>query len=143
MVVILAALLAGLSVTAAAENDISGDTISGYVIPYTLKAGDTVLKVCNTLGIDFHKNQAFITKVNSIADYSKLPVGKVVWLPATSVGSASDYYTLKTHKVVSGDNVNTLLTKYSIASTDAMLNKVNNNLASPVVGYTITFTVYK
>ncbi len=142
MVGILAALLAGLSVTAAAENDISGDTVTGYVIPYTLKSGDTVLKVCNTLKIDFHKNQAWITKVNSIADYSKLPVGKVIWLPATSAGSASDYYTLKTHKVVSGDNVNTLLSKYSISSTDAMLSKINNNLASPTVGSTITFPVY-
>ena len=142
MVVILAALFAGLSVTAAAENDISSDTISGYVVAYTLAKDDTVLKVCNKLGIDFYKNQALITKINNIADYSKLPVGKVVWLPATSVGSAKDYYTLKSHKVVSGDNVNTLLTKYGIASTDTMLSRVNNNLASPTVGSTLTFPVY-
>ncbi len=142
MVVILAALFAGLSVTAAAANDVSGDTISGYMVAYTMKNGDTVLNICKKLGIDFYKNQAMISKVNNIGDYSTLPVGKVLWLPATSVGSASDYYTLKSHKVVSGDDTNTLLSKYGIASTDAMLSKVNNNLASPVVGTTLTFPVY-
>lgn len=142
MVVILAALFAGLSVTAAAANDVSGDTISGYMVAYTMKNGDTVLNICKKLGIDFYKNQAMISKVNNIGDYSTLPVGKVLWLPATSVGSASDYYTLKSHKVVSGDDTNTLLSQYGIASTDAMLSKVNTNLASPVVGTTLTFPVY-
>ncbi len=142
MVVILAALFAGLSVTAAAANDISGDTISGYMVAYTMKNGDTVLNICKKMGIDFYKNQALISKVNNIGDYSTLPVGKVLWLPATSAGSASDYYTLKSHKVVSGDDANTLLSKYGIASTDTMLSKVNTNLASPVVGTTLTFPVY-
>ena len=142
MVAIVAALFVGLSVTAAAENDITGDTISGYMVAYTMKNGDTVLNICKKLGVDFYKNQALISKVNSIGDYSTLPVGKVLWLPATSVGSASDYYTLKSHKVVSGDNVNTLLSKYGIASTDTMLSRVNANLASPVVGSTLTFPVY-
>ena len=53
----LAALVTGLSSVASAANDITGDTISGYVIAYQLAKDDTVLKVCNKLGIDFYKNQ--------------------------------------------------------------------------------------
>ena len=139
----LAALMGGLSSVAAAENDITGDTISGYVIAYQLAKDDTVLKVCNKLGIDFYKNQAQITKINNITDYSKLPVGKVIWLPATSAGTATDYYVLKSHKLASGDDITTLLSKYGVATNDALLGRLNTNLASPTVGSTLTIPLYK
>lgn len=62
-----------LSTTAWADNQ---------TITYTLKQGDTVAKVCDTLGIDFKKNYNWITTTNKIKDYSKLPVGMVLTLPA-------------------------------------------------------------
>ena len=139
----LAALVTGLSTVASAANDITGDTISGYVIAYQLTKDDTVLKVCNKLGIDFYKNQAQITKINNITDYSKLPVGKVVWLPATSAGTATDYYILKTHTLTNGDDISTLLSKYGVSTNDALLGRLNTNLASPTVGSTLTIPLYK
>ena len=139
----LAALVTGLSSVASAANDITGDTISGYVIDYQLAKDDTVLKVCNKLGIDFYKNQAQITKINNITDYSKLPVGKVVWLPATSAGTATDYYILKTHTLTNGDDISTLLSKYGVSTNDALLGRLNTNLASPTVGSTLTIPLYK
>ena len=139
----LAALVTGLSTVASAANDISGDTISGYVIAYQLAKDDTVLKVCNKLGIDFYKNQAQITKINNITDYSQLPVGKVVWLPATSAGTATDYYILKSHTLTNGDDISTLLSKYGVATNDALLGRLNTNLASPTVGSTLTVPIYK
>ena len=62
-----------VSVTAFAD----GDTIT-----YELKKGDTVGKVCKDLGIDFEKNYLWITKTNNITNYSTLPVGKKLILPA-------------------------------------------------------------
>lgn len=138
----MVALLSGLSITAAAENDISGDKVTGYVIPYTLVKNDTVGNVCKKLGIDFQKNQALITKINNIADYSKLPVGKVVWLPATETKSAEKYYTLKTHTLTAGDSLTTLCSKYGINTSDVLFNRLNTNLSNPQVGGTVVFPVY-
>ena len=52
----------------------------GYV-SYTIKGGDTVLKVCQNLGVDFYTNQAWITSVNNIGNYNNIKVGKVLYLP--------------------------------------------------------------
>ena len=48
---------------------------------YTIQAGDTVLNVCNKLGVDFYANQAWITSVNNIGNYNNIKVGKVLYLP--------------------------------------------------------------
>lgn len=71
--VLVVSLAAGLGVTAYADD---------ATITYTLKSGDTVAKVCQDLGIDFVKNYAWITATNNITNYSALPVGKVLILPA-------------------------------------------------------------
>ncbi len=57
-------------------------------IQYTVKAGDTVAKICQTLGIDFYKNYAWITATNNIKDYSKIYVGQVLTLPAPGTVAA-------------------------------------------------------
>ena len=71
--VLLMSLIGGLTATAYADSD---------TITYTLKAGDTVGKVCQTLGIDFARNYDWITTRNNITNYSALPVGTVLILPA-------------------------------------------------------------
>ena len=50
-------------------------------VKYTMKNGDTVLNVCNSLKIDFYANQAWISDVNNITNYSNIKVGKVLVLP--------------------------------------------------------------
>lgn len=71
--VLVLTLAGGLGTAAYADN---------ATITYTLKSGDTVAKVCQELGIDFVKNYAWITSTNNITNYSALPVGKVLILPA-------------------------------------------------------------
>ncbi len=66
------AMIPCLTITASAA-----DTIT-----YTLKAGDTVLKVCQANGINFYANMEWIKRANNITDFTKLPVGKVLTLPA-------------------------------------------------------------
>lgn len=78
-VCVAAALVSGLAASAYAE-----DTVK-----YTLKSGDTVLSVCQSLGIDFYANQAWITKTNNIKDYSRLKVGTVLTLPLGSTEAPS------------------------------------------------------
>ena len=71
--VLAVSLIGGMTVTASADS---------ATITYTLKAGDTVGKVCADLGIDFARNYDWITTTNNITNYSGLPVGKVLILPA-------------------------------------------------------------
>lgn len=75
-VCVAATLSSGMAVSAFAED-----------IKYTLKSGDTVSGVCQSLGIDFYKNQAWITKKNNIKDYSRLKVGQTIILPGKGVAA--------------------------------------------------------
>lgn len=77
-VCVAASLISGTAVSAFAEN-----------IQYTLKSGDTVLSVCQSLGIDFYKNKDWITKKNNIKDYSKLKVGTVITLPGGNTNASA------------------------------------------------------
>lgn len=74
------ALLGGLSATAFADTP---------TIQYTLKSGETVAKVCQQLGIDFVKNYSWITTTNHITNYSSIPVGTVLTLPAPGTIASS------------------------------------------------------
>ncbi len=58
-------------------NAFAADTVS-----YTLKAGDTVIKVCQNLGINFYANMNWIMRANNISNFNTLPVGKTLVLPA-------------------------------------------------------------
>ena len=68
---VVAILVSCLGITAFAD-----DTVK-----YTMKSGDTVVTVCNKLGVNFQRNQAWITSANHITNYNNIPVGKVLVLP--------------------------------------------------------------
>ncbi len=50
-------------------------------VKHTVAGGETVLGICNKLGVDFYRNQAWITSANKITNYNNVPVGKVLVLP--------------------------------------------------------------
>lgn len=134
---------------------ISGTAVSAFAedIQYTLKSGDTVLSVCQSLGIDFYKNKDWITKKNKIKDYNRLKVGTVIILPGSGTntaatapsitgttaaeGSAGDA-TLKgedfisgyliSHKLVSGETVGGVCQSLGIDfdSNSERIKKLNN-----------------
>ena len=68
---VVAILVSCLGVTAFAD-----DTVK-----YTVKSGDTLLSICNALGVDFHRNQAWIAAANNLANVNRIAVGKVLVLP--------------------------------------------------------------
>ena len=50
-------------------------------VKYTVQSGETVLGICNKLGVNFYRNQAWITSANNITNYNNIKVGKVLILP--------------------------------------------------------------
>lgn len=79
---LLSVLLSLVLVMSLAGGLLTTTAFADATITYTLKSGDTVAKVCKDLGIDFVKNYDWITKTNKITNYTTLPVGKVLTLPA-------------------------------------------------------------
>ncbi len=70
-VCIIAMMISCLGITAFAD-----DTVK-----YTVKSGDTLLNICNSLGVNFYRNQAWITSANKINNINQIAVGKVLVLP--------------------------------------------------------------
>ncbi len=67
-------------------------TASAFAIEtqqYKMLPGDTVLSVCNKLGIDFYANQDWIKATNNITNWNKIPVGKVLTLPKGKVATTA------------------------------------------------------
>lgn len=82
-VLMVASLFGGMSVSAYADGEYETQE-------YTLKSGDTLLKVCNKLGLNWYSCQTAINKLNNIgeAQYRKLSVGQVIKLPASNEDAA-------------------------------------------------------
>ena len=82
-------LFTGLAATASAA-----DTIKGYLVSYTLQAGDTIYAVCEAKGIDFDNNLNLIAKINNITNYNYMMPGKQLWLPSTTATTGSTSNTI-------------------------------------------------
>ena len=81
--VMLVSLCAGISVNASAD---------AQVTTVTLSSGDTVLKLCQKLGVDYYAHKNLIMKLNGLsseAQFSKLSVGTQVVLPVSNAAAAS------------------------------------------------------
>lgn len=82
-VVMLVSLCSVFTVSAAAD---------AQVATVTLASGDSVLKICQTHGIDYYTYKNLIMKLNGITDesqFSKLPVGKQIVLPISNAAAAA------------------------------------------------------
>ena len=91
-------LFAGLSPAVQAADD----TIKGYLVPYTVKAGDTIYGICQAKGLNFDANLARIGRINGLTNYNYMVPGKILWLPSDTAPTGSGYYTLLGHTLVYG-----------------------------------------
>lgn len=110
-VLMIASLFSGMSISAYADDD--------NVISYTMKQGDTVLKVCTVHGVNYYTCKNAIMVLNgfsSDADFRFIPVGKVIKIPksnaaavqianAGSTGTSTGTTTNTGTTTVSGDTV--------------------------------------
>ena len=78
-VLMVVSLFAGAGVSASAE------TVSYSTMTYRMASGDYVLRICQRLGLNYYVCKPAIMKLNNIQEgqWNKLPVGKLLTLPAT------------------------------------------------------------
>ena len=142
------AATAGASASAAATataKPATGDTVSYYLAKHVLQAGETMMDICNTLGIDFYAKSDQIMKINNIASYNYMYAGKVLWLPVSAC-PAAPYYKVMAHTIAAGDTVYDLCLTNGIdysANAD-FIQRLNNrtDLTSFYVGQTLYLPVY-
>ncbi len=138
------ATAAAATATAAPQNN---DYVSFYLTKYTLQSGDTMMSVCSTRGITFSSYQTIIKNVNKISSFNSLVAGRSYWVPATSVGAATEYYAVYKHILVSGDTVYNLCQAYgiSLSKYSDLILQLNNakSLTGFKAGKTILIPVYK
>ena len=109
-------LFCGMSVNAFADN----------TVKVTMGAGDTVLGICQRLGIDFYANQDWIMKTNNITNFKYLSVGTVLTLPKGNSGTTAASTTTPTTTTaaatttVAGDTVAFYLIDHVMASGETV-----------------------
>ena len=81
--VMLVSLCATFTVSASAD---------AQVTTVTLNSGDTVLKLCQKIGVDYYAHKNLIMKLNGVtseAQFSKLSVGAKIVLPVSNAAAAN------------------------------------------------------
>lgn len=135
-----AALFSGLSVCAAAD---APDTIKGFMVPYTVNAGDTLYSICKAKNIDCDANCALICAFSGVNDARYIYAGKTIWLPVDGKGDSDTFYTLYSHTVVSGDTWYSLCKGYGVSygSCAVQIKALNKNSDTLYVGATVIIPV--
>ncbi len=139
-VCMVTALFTGLATTASAVDD----KVSGYLVPYTFQAGDTIYALCEKRGIDFAANLDKIGKINNITNYNYMMPGKQLWLPSKTAVTGAPYYTLLAHTLVAGETPAGLCQSYGIdyAANYTLLAALNNNMTTFMAGQVFTLPLY-
>ena len=127
-VLMVASLFGGMSVSAYADEEYTTQE-------YTLKSGDTLLKVCNKLGLNWYSCQTAINKLNNIseAQYRKLSVGQVIKLPATNEDAAK----IVKAGTSSGSTGGTVISGGTGSSTSGSTSTSGVNAAYWLIPYTM------
>lgn len=128
MVLMVASLFGGMSVSAYADEEYATQE-------YTLKSGDTLLKVCNKLGLNWYSCQTAINKLNNIseAQYRKLSVGQTLTLPATN----EDAVKIVKAGTSSGSTGGTVISGGTGSSTSGSTSTSGVNAAYWLIPYTM------
>ena len=138
-------LICSLAPAAFAADNQNKDYVEFYLTKYQVQAGDTLSSICTTRDLDYTAYQTIIKNVNGIANENSLIAGRSYWIPAKTLGSATDYYTVYRHILVAGETISGLCTSYKIsfANNEAMLKAINNvtSLTSFMAGTSIYIPV--
>lgn len=140
-VCMLTVLFAGLTVNVSADTP---DKITGYLVSYTFKAGDTIYAVCEAKGIDFSTNLNQIAKINNITNFNYMMPGKVLWLPSKTATTDQAYYSLLTHVIKAGETPASLCQSYGVNynTNYNLLAALNSNMNVFMVGQTFVLPLY-
>lgn len=121
-VLMVVSLFAGMSVSAYADDN---------VVEHTMAKNETVLQICNSIGINYYTCKNAIMKLNGFTDeavFRKLSVGQVVKLPASDAAAA---------QIMSSTTSNTSAGNTVISGGTNNSSTSNANVAYWLIPYTM------
>lgn len=84
----------------------TGDTVSCYIIAYTIQAGDTIINLYNSRGMSYKTFSSAILSLNKLSGFNNLKVGQTLLLPVTTLHQNDQVvYTVMAHRMKAGETV--------------------------------------
>ncbi|MBR4883385.1 MAG: LysM peptidoglycan-binding domain-containing protein, partial [Bacteroidales bacterium] len=117
----------------------STDKVVYYLVPYTIQRGETVLGICNSMGISFADYSKQIMALNGVSSWNNVNAGTTLLLPTNKTPAVgTTCYAVVQHKVASGETAYALCQKYGVdyGKNTKLLQALNNteNLANVKAG---------
>ena len=75
-----------------------------YLVPYTVKSGDSLIGICNDLGSSFSRNKNILVAANGLQSYN-VSVGSTIYVPVPTANGAARYYSVSVKTIQFGDTV--------------------------------------
>ena len=129
--------------TSGSTGNVSGN-VAYWLIPYTIKSGETITGVCNTLGISFSSYADLIKSINNISSWNRIPAGKTLLLPtAVKPAAGISCYAVMAHKVTQGETTYGICQNYGISYTSntSLLQTLNPKVSLTNIKYNTTLLV--
>lgn len=125
------------------SGNVSGN-VAYWLIPYTIQRGETVVGVCNTLGISFNTYSSQIMKINNISSWNNVAAGKTLLLPtAVKPAAGISCYAVIAHKVTQGETTYGICQNYGISYTSnaSLMQALNPSVNFNFIKYNTTMLV--
>ncbi len=117
-----------------------------FLVPYVVKSGDTLNKICSSLGTSYFAYQQMILGMNGIKNDTSLQAGKTIYIPVNAIPqSGGQYYSVISHTVKNGENMTSICGEYGVnfASKTKLVSGLNSgkNLNKLLVGESVYIPV--
>ncbi len=120
-------------------NSAAGTNVAFYLVPYTVKSGDTLQKICSELGSNYYYYSPVIQSINGLANPNSIQPGQVLLIPSPSSNGATK--SVISHKVKAGETITSICDGYLVnyQAQKYLVNGVNrrDNMDRIYVGQTV------
>ena len=128
-----------LTTTSYAAGLAAGGNVAFYLVPYTVKNGDTLNKICNELGSNYYYYSPVIQGINALANPNSIYAGQVLLIPTPSATGATS--AVVGHVVKAGETMSSIANQYGInyQAQRQLINGLNrrDNMDKIYVGQTV------
>ena len=128
-----------LTTTSYGVGGVAGGSAAFYLTPYTVKAGDTLNKICNELGSNYYYYAPVIQGINALANPNQIHAGQVLLIPTASAAGATS--AVVGHVVQAGETMSSIANQYGInyQAQRQLINGLNrrDNMDKIYVGQTV------
>ena len=128
-----------LTTTSYVAGAVAGGNVAFYLTPYTVKAGDTLNKICNELGSNYYYYSPVIQGINALANPNSIQPGQVLLIPTASATGATS--AVVGHVVQAGETMSSIANQYGLnyQVQRGLINGLNrrDNMDKIYVGQTV------